>query len=838
MRLYIAGHPSTQRLTRADIVCHPQCIERLLVADVGLDSRSAGAQALYTYKVPQEEDEPGGRWTRVQPGQAFLVPLGPRRAIGFVLSVREVDAGELGFPSSLLKPLGVQVQGLELPTATLELVHEVARQTLTPVPVSLSLAVPPGVKDRLVTKWTLPRSRPGGAEEPLSTPQQEVVRTLHEVGEIADTKSKPVPDGAKRTLRSLVRKRLVNESVAFAQAQERHRLEGLFRLCPDQGKVEAFLTGVGRRRPAQAVTLMRLQGSESASFSVQEIKSLGGVTDQTIKALVQAGLLEEAEASQTPSLPLPVPNPAQQAAIDEVSASIASAKHVEYLLFGVTGSGKTEVYLRCAAEALRAGKQVLYLVPEIALTAQVIAQLRERFGNLVAVMHSNMTPSERLANWHKVRTGECPVVLGPRSAVFAPLANLGLVIVDEEHETSYKQETSPRYQTKRLVSFLAGRFECPVLLGSATPSIEAFHAASEGKLKLLRLPQRAAMAKLPAVEVVNLVELYREKRPSILAPRLVDHVNSALERGEQAILFLNRRAYSPFLLCRDCGHRFECRHCAVSLAFHRRDLKLRCHQCGYQEAAPDRCPQCESDRVSPFGTGTEKVEEAVQAMFEGARVVRLDRDIARRKGALEETLAAFRSRSADILVGTQMVAKGLDFPNVTVVGVVAADVSLNVPDFRSGERTFQLLSQVAGRAGRGASPGVVVIQTMNPENEAVISAQAHDYETFYQSELEQRREAGYPPFTRLVNVLVTGENRHDVLGLSAVAAQKLRVALVGAEVLGPADCPIERLQNLWRRHVLIKLKPDADPAPVQSALADLRAPKARVVVDVDPVSLM
>lgn len=803
-----------------------QSNEPLLVADIGLDSRTAGAQAVYTYRVPDQ--------SAVRPGEAFFVPLGPRRALGFVLAVRETTPNELGFPVSQLRSLGTKIQGFDMPPVMLELVSEVARQTLTSVAVALSLAVPPSIKERLSTSW----SRTEAIPPALSTAQAETLRILDEQGSVSDSKSKPLPDGAKRSLRSLERVGLVTQSVSLSHHQERHRLTGLYRLTSDQKSVEKFLTGAGKKRPAQAVTIMRLQGSESASFSVQEIKSFGGVTDQTIKALIQAELLvEETEVTPTPAV-APTPNPDQARAIATVSAAIRSSKNEEFLLFGVTGSGKTEVYLRCAAEALGQGKQILFLVPEIALTAQVIAQLRERFGNLVAVLHSNMSPSERFESWLRVRNGECSVVLGARSAIFAPITNLGLIIVDEEHETSYKQENSPRYQSKRLVSFLGQRFSCPVIYGSATPSIETFHAAKQGELTLLTLPSRTASAKLPDVEIVNLAQLYRERRASILSPQLEERLAQALARGEQAILFLNRRAYSPFLLCRDCGHRVSCRYCAVSLALHRRDRKLKCHQCGHQEAVPEACAQCGSERVAPFGTGTEKVEEAVQAIFPDYKVARLDRDIAKKKGALEETLAAFRSGAVHILVGTQMVAKGLDFPNVTVVGVVAADVSLNVPDFRAGERTFQLLSQVSGRAGRGKNHGVVVIQTLSPENESVTRAKEHDYEGYYQAELEQRRAAGYPPFRRLVNILVTGENRQDVVGLSAMVAQKLKLALTDAEILGPVDCPIEKVQNLWRRHVLVKLAAKADVGPIQRILDGLGTSRVRVVIDVDPVSLV
>jgi len=480
---------------------------------------------------------------------------------------------------------------------------------------------------------------------------------------------------------------------------------------------------------------------------------------------------------------------------------------------------------------------VLYLVPEIALAAQAIGQLRERFGRSVALLHSDLSPSERLQNWMAIRSGEASVVLGARSALFAPLNNLGLIVVDEEHEASYKQESAPRYHAKQLALFLGREHKCPVVLGSATPSIESFFEAENEKLVLLSLPERAASAQLPQVFIDDLTVGFRTGRPAILSPDLHERLQARLDRKEQTILFLNRRAYAPFIICRDCGNQMSCPRCAVSLSFHRRDQRLRCHHCGYQIKPPDACPKCSGTRLNPFGVGTEKVEESVAQLFPNAVVARLDRDIARRKGALEETLAAFRSREIDILVGTQIVAKGLDFPNVTLVGVIAADISLNLPDFRSSERTFQLLSQVAGRAGRGTAPGEVVIQTFNPLHVAVLTAQTHDYLSFYEALREERSEAFYPPYRRLVNVVFSGENRKAVLE-AADLAKTLLADVKEAEILGPVDCAMERLQNRWRRHLLIKLPPAASVHPVGEALAELHIKGVQVVVDVDPYNLM
>jgi primosomal protein N' (replication factor Y) len=395
----------------------------------------------------------------------------------------------------------------------------------------------------------------------------------------------------------------------------------------------------------------------------------------------------------------------------------------------------------------------------------------------------------------------------------------------------------PRYHAGRVAELLADEHRCPVVFGSATPSVERFFDAEDAdRTTLLTLPFRAADAQLPTVSIADLGAGYRAHQPSILGPELFVRMGQTLERKQQAILFLNRRAYAPFVMCRACGERSMCPNCAVSLSFHRGDGRLKCHHCGFTQRVPEACPNCGSDRISPFGIGTEKVEEAVAEAFPQARVARLDRDVASKKGALEDILARFRSGDIDVLVGTQMVAKGLDFPNVTLVGVIAADISLNVPDFRSEERTFQLLSQVAGRAGRGRAPGFVVIQTFNPEHPAVTAAADHDFTRFYEQQIRERREANYPPFVRLVNVVLSGESRTAVVAASREVADRLQ--FVDGILLGPVDCPIERLQTRYRRHVLLKLPPSASVADVGAALLGFRPADVSIAVDVDPQSLM
>jgi primosomal protein N' (replication factor Y) len=790
-------------------------------ADVILDARVGGATAIYTYA-----------WDGVAAeGDAYFVPLAARSVLGFVLSIRSVDPSAFDFD---LRPLGEKVEGLSIPSQLMETVRYLAQEYLCPLPVALSVATPPAVAERLVRAWEVCE---GASADSLTPLQQETLAALKDSGGVLlERRGKKPASGTAKALKLLKAKGLVRETVRLAPSVPRKGSQQLYHLTPDADRLSDFLVRDARKKPAQALTLMRLQEAEDAHLTSGEIKALAGVTDTTIKSLVEAGLLlpveDELQGLRTP----PEPNAYQRLAIDAIADQVRSRSSKPFLLHGITGSGKTEVYLRCASEALKLGRQVLYLVPEIALATQVIGQLRERFGRRVAVLHSEVPPGERLDTWMKIRSGEAPVVVGARSALFAPLDNVGLIVMDEEHEGSYKQDKSPRYHTKRVALKLAELHRAPLVLGSATPSFESFYEAEQGLLELLPLPQRAADARLPTVHIEDLTEGYRHGRPSILTEELQRRMEETLARGEQVILFLNRRAYSPFLICRDCGHQFKCPHCAVSLAYSRRSGRLRCHHCGYSEKPPAECPACHGIRLNPFGIGTEKVEEAVAAMFPDASVARLDRDVAAKKGALEAVLAGVRSGEIQVLVGTQMVAKGLDFPNVTLVGVVAADVSLNIPDFRASERTFQLLSQVSGRAGRGRSPGHVVIQTFNPQNAAVEAAAKHEYTPFYERLKEERREAQYPPFVRLVNIVISGENLASV-GATADAIARALIPLQDLEVLGPADCALERLQGRWRKHVLVKLHGGGVGNMGECIAAVSHDPKVQVVVDVDPYSL-
>ncbi|MHB8416672.1 MAG: replication restart helicase PriA [Myxococcales bacterium] len=539
----------------------------------------------------------------------------------------------------------------------------------------------------------------------------------------------------------------------------------------------------------------------------------------------------------------PAPEPkrltsAQEAAAAAVHTAIERNEYRAFLLHGVTGSGKTEVYLAAIARAIELGRAAVALVPEIGLTPQLEQRFRERFGDLVAVLHRGQSPGRRAADWRRLREGTARVALGVRAAVFAPVSALGLVVVDEEHDPSFKQEDRLCYHARDMAVARAKLADCPVLLGSATPSLESFANAAAGRYQTLALPARIDDRPLPEVAMVDLCGA----PPGLLHETLLNGLGEALLRGEQAILFLNRRGHSGCLSCRACGHVESCRDCSVSLTWHKARQRLLCHYCGLSRAVPARCPACKGELV-PLGAGTEKVEEEVARLFPTARVARLDADV----GApvrLAKTLRAFRDRELDVLVGTQLVAKGHDFPHVTLVGAVLADSGLNLPDFRASERSFQLLVQVAGRAGRGDAPGRVLIQTYHPDHPALVHVARHDYLAFAEAELARRRAIGWPPWSRLVAVRVDAPNPQAAERAARALGRVAEATVIGKRlrvtVLGPSLAPLERLRGRTRWQLLLRAA--ARPALREVALALQAAATdvgpVRVVFDVDPVGML
>ncbi|HMC60131.1 MAG TPA: primosomal protein N', partial [Candidatus Solibacter sp.] len=492
-------------------------------------------------------------------------------------------------------------------------------------------------------------------------------------------------------------------------------------------------------------------------------------------------------------------NPAQQAAFEPIRDAIQGKRFQTFLLHGVTGSGKTEVYLTAIETALAEGRSALLLVPEIALTPAMAGQFFSRFGDRVAILHSAFTDVERTDQWRRIRSGAARVVVGTRSGVFAPVRGLGLIVVDEEHDGSYKQEENPRYNGRDVAIVRAQGAGACVVLGSATPSLESRYNAERGKYTLLELPARVEERPMPRVELVDMRQEFLETRKQdTFSRKLMEALGLRLENGEQTIVLLNRRGFSSFVACRSCGERVQCINCSLTLTFHKRDRRLLCHYCGYAEKVPGVCPKCSSEHIYFLGMGSERVEEELHRAFPTARIARLDRDTVTGKRQYETILNDFREGNYDMLVGTQMIAKGHDIPNVTLVGVVSADVGLGMPDFRAAERTFQLLTQVAGRAGRGNVPGTVLVQTINPDHYAVRLAGAQDYQAFYEKELNFRRMMHYPPFSAMANVLVRSEKKEMAMRMSSELGLLLTPPPEKLRVMGPAEAPVPRLKNEYR----------------------------------------
>ncbi|MBU4311560.1 MAG: primosomal protein N' [Candidatus Omnitrophica bacterium] len=501
------------------------------------------------------------------------------------------------------------------------------------------------------------------------------------------------------------------------------------------------------------------------------------------------------------------PNPEQKHALDSIKKCIDKKKHEVFLLHGVTGSGKTEVYLQSIAHALEKGRSSIILVPEISLTPQTVARFRARFGDKIAVLHSRLLGSRRASEWQRIFSGEAQIVVGARSAIFAPLKNLGLVVVDEEHETSYKQMDVPRYNARDVAIKRAELSNAVVILGSATPSLESFYAARKGRYTLVELPERIDARLLPEVNIIDMRdELTKTKRFPIFSLPLKNWIEKDVREDKQVILFLNRRGFSTFISCRKCGYVLSCKRCNVSLTYHFHTKKLTCHHCSYRQDPVDICPQCNSSYVKYWGTGTEKVESELHRFFPSARIARMDTDSTHKRGTHEKVLTNFKNHKIDILVGTQMIAKGLDFPKVTLVGVVSADTALNLPDFRSAERTFNLLTQVAGRAGRGDLGGRVIIQTYTPGHYAIQSAKTHDYNNFYAKEISFRKELDLPPFSHMVSLTFRGRKEEKVLKVANSLKDKLekRNRSKDVHIVGPAPAPISRMKGTFRWNLFLK----------------------------------
>ncbi len=599
--------------------------------------------------------------------------------------------------------------------------------------------------------------------------------------------------------------------------------------CPvDESLVKAIRRAVDEE-PLFDESTVRLARWVAAMYFCSEGEALGAMLPTGRRESAQ--LSAELEDFQIGDVALPLMDE-QGAALAAILADKAGTTY----LYGPTGTGKTEVFLQAAERTLAEGRSVIYLVPEIALTGQVERSARHRFGDTCAVIHSRLTPSQKLAEWRRILKGEATFVIGARSAVFAPVRNLGLLVIDEEHEGSYKAGNAPRYHARQVAMYRAGKEKARLVLGSATPSVEAWQACAAGTMRRETLSQRPGGGAFPTVEIVDM-----RAESGTISATLTEALRATKAEGRQSILFLNRRGFSHFFVCGTCGAELTCKHCSVALTYHKEQGQLVCHYCGYRAPAPDACPECGSLDVGWRGFGTERVEEDVQAMFPDWSIRRLDADSTAKKGSLESTLEEFRSGKIDLLLGTQMVAKGLNFPGVKTVGVVLADAGLNLPDFRAAERVFSLVVQVAGRAGRYDPDGKVYVQTFRPENKVIQQAAALDMNAFYDGELALREAQGFPPYARIARIVVRSRDRDACVGAARELARKGRGVLPGEiELLGPAECALGMIAGSQRWQLLLRAPTLAAlHGAVRALLAGYKAPSSvRLEVDVDPVQLL
>ena len=795
-------------------------------------------QGAFTYALPERLSG------QVKVGTRVLVSFSGRRRIGFVVRFREQVEGTREIKEILEILDGEPV----FDEAMAALTQWIAGYYLCSWGEALKCALPAGVfsegRRRVVLKEPYPE--PLIAKLLRRAPRQvEVLRLLanRKAATLDQIRRMVGKEDLYGVVRELARKGYVEVVDVPGTPRVKVKKERMVRIAEKEGMDEA-VKELERRAPKQAACLkILIEREEMPAFILSRDYGIGW---SSLKGLEQKGWVrivleetirdpfEEMSVEELQKLEL---TPAQREALDGVMEAIETRTFRTVLLYGITGSGKTQVYIEAIAKTLAMGRSAIVLVPEISLTPQTVRRFRAHFGDEVAVLHSGLSEGERYDAWRMIRRGERKIVVGARSAVFAPLGNLGLIVVDEEHESTYKQyDTTPRYHARDVATMRAREAGAVVILGSATPSLESYRNAQTGKFALSQLPERIDDRRLPEVEIVDMRKEKEAGNWSIFSKSLKEGIRERLKRKEQVILLQNRRGYATFIQCPDCGFSFHCPHCQVTLTYHASGRWLICHYCGLRKRAPSVCPECHGHRLKYRGIGTERVEAELESLFPEARIVRMDRDTTGTKGAHYRLLERFRLKEADILLGTQMVAKGLDFAEVTLVGVISADTALNLPDFRAGERTFQLLTQVAGRAGRGLRGGRVLIQTYNPDHYAIRAVERHDYAGFVRRELEFRRTADYPPYVRLARLVY----RHRDPRRAQVAAEDLarmlreelrRQGLPGSDLIGPAPAFFARVREQYRWQIVIR---HSDPA---SFLRRLEIPPAWQV-DIDPLSLL
>jgi primosomal protein N' (replication factor Y) len=792
----------------------------------------------FTYGVPE------ALALRVQPGKRVLVPFRQSRVTGYVLG--SCCGKDLSDIRSILDVLDEEPL---FPSSMIPFFQWTSRYYMHPLGEVIKAALPSGIN--LLETVTLHLTRDGEMARQSANPAEEEKKLLDRVAAgpcpLPGIRKQADEPAAWAWIRSMEKKGWLERRRVLNAGQTRPKTEWYACLCEGPRKPVA----AGRKK---IVEFLAATGEASLRHLHHELKA----TSRLIRKMGAEGILrlypkpvyrDPFGESILPDRP-PALTCGQQKAVETVLGALGEGFRT-YLLAGVTGSGKTEVYMQLASEALGRGCSVLVLVPEIALISQMERRFRARFGERIAVLHSGLSAGERYDQWMRIRRGEATIVIGARSAVFAPFEKIGLIVVDEEHDPSYKQDRKLRYNACDLAVVRAKQLGAVALLGSATPSVQSCHNVAAGKFIELTLESRVEQRPLPEITVVDLCGCdNRRGARRFITAELEQAMKETLERGEQVLLFLNRRGFSTYPVCSACGKPFRCKNCDITLTLHRQANAYRCHFCGFSRASVSPCPQCGSTRIRQLGFGTEKVEASVSALFPSARVARLDSDTASRRGSIVKILKSLRDREIDVLVGTQMVAKGHDFPGITLVGIVCADLSLSFPDFRAGERTFQLLAQVSGRAGRGEVPGRVILQTYNTDHFSIQAARQQDFRSFYATEIAFRRQLNYPPFSRLVQLRMAGKEREAVAEYARQMGARCRLLKASArsftgavEVLGPVEAPLARIAGKYRFQILLKGTGVKDLHPFVRELlsgadrsSDVKG--VHLAVDVDPVFLL
>ncbi|MEA1872013.1 MAG: primosomal protein N', partial [Chloroflexota bacterium] len=785
----------------------------------------------------------------VSAGQAVWVPFGSRVIQGIVLRLSDEPSVE-----ETKEIAGIVTDFPLLSPMQIKLAQWISEHYFAPLFDALALMLPPGFERRAITYFQLTDSQVDLSS--LTPEQRQILHIMRAKRKISlpELEKAIGKRKARQIADQLLGRQLITKTLELEKAKVKPKTLPYIKLIADRDEIEVAKARLDKSRAYKQAELLDFLTGQTQPISISELRKRLNCSLATIKALESRHLVsvERLRVRRDPlahlsltSSPPPVLTSSQQTAWESIQDVIVgkarqSSSPPVFLLFGVTGSGKTEIYLRALAQVIAAGKRGICLIPEIALTQQTVERFASRFPGRVAVLHSGLSLGEQFDEWQWIMEGNCDVVIGPRSALFAPLASLGLIIIDEEHEWTYKQEDkSPRYHARDVAIRLAQLSDAAVILGSATPDIGSFHKAQQGEYQLVELKERITprgYSPLPKVKIVDLREELKVGNTSLLSRSLLAAMKETLAQGEQTVLFLNRRGTATFVRCRNCGFVFRCPRCSIALTYHSVERRLICHRCRYSIPVPQSCPRCSRRNLRFLGIGTQRVEEEIRHFLPEARLLRWDRDVITRRYAHEELLKNFRDHKADVLIGTQMIAKGLDLPQVTLAGVISADTGLNFPDFRSSERTFQLLCQVAGRAGRGVKAGKVIIQTYSPDNYTIEAAARHDYLGFYYKEIDYRRRYNYPPFSQLVRLVYSHTNeelcrREAERVYRLILDEKARKGMIDFNIIGPVPTFAFRARGRYRWQLFLR-GPDST-----RMLSQLTLPPGWTI-DVDPVGLV